>query len=123
MRRVLFVDDEPEVLSSLRRGLWKEGRRWSLVFAIGAESALAEVAQAEFDLVVSDLCMPGINGVALLERIQAQHERTVRVVLSGNADRATMERAHTVAHAVLSKPCSVSELRRCLERLLGDPAP
>jgi CheY-like chemotaxis protein len=120
---VLFVDDEPEVLASLRRGLWREQRRWNLVFAAGAESALAEVAREKVDLIVSDLCMPGIDGVALLERIQAEHGLTLRVVLSGNADRATMERALSVAHAVLSKRCSVSDLRNCLERLLGDPIP
>jgi HD-like signal output (HDOD) protein/ActR/RegA family two-component response regulator len=126
--RILFVDDERHVLEGLRAALRRDRTRWELAFAEGAEMALEKVRQEPFDLLICDMRMPGMDGPALLERIKIDHPATVRVILSGEADRATLLRALPVAQQFLSKPCSAETLRRTIERaeqvarLIDDPA-
>src|SRR5690242_19539811 len=57
-RRILFVDDDPPLLSGLSKALRKYRDRWAMVFAGSGEAALAEVRTAGFDVVVSDMRMP-----------------------------------------------------------------
>jgi CheY-like chemotaxis protein len=93
MSRILFVDDESDVLEGIRMSLRRERHRWTLHFALGATAALAELQRALFDLIVSDLRMPGMDGAELLARAQATQPGAARVVLSGNADQAMLDRA------------------------------
>lgn len=114
--RILFVDDETAILEGLQNLLRKERRRWDLVFAPGAQAALAELGKAPFDIVVSDMRMPGMDGAALLFKVKAEYPGTARLVLSGHADRAAVLRALPVAHQFLSKPCDAVVLRAAIER-------
>ena len=66
MRRVLFVDDEPRILEGLRRMLRPQRHEWEMAFAPGGEAALAMMEASPFDVIVSDMRMPGIDGAALL---------------------------------------------------------
>ncbi|HZU83404.1 MAG TPA: response regulator [Polyangiaceae bacterium] len=116
MKRVLFVDDEPALLAGLRDRLRKHRREWDMVFALGGEAALAECARGAFDVVVSDMRMPEMDGATLLGRIQKEYPSTVRIVLSGHAERAAVMRALPVAHQYLSKPCDVETLRSVISR-------
>jgi HD-like signal output (HDOD) protein/ActR/RegA family two-component response regulator len=116
MRRVLFVDDEIAVLDGLRDRLRKQRREWEMVFAQGGDAALAECARGAFDVVVSDMRMPGIDGAALLQRIKDTHPGTIRIVLSGHAEREAVMRALPVAHQYLSKPCDAETLRSVIAR-------
>lgn len=74
MRRVLFVDDEPAALDGLRRNLTLVGRDWDMQFAAGAGHILRSLEMAPA-VVVSDLRMPGIDGMGLLDSIRAMEER------------------------------------------------
>ena len=114
MRSILFVDDEIAVLRGLELALRRERARWRLVFALGAAEALRELAAAPFDVIVTDLQMPGMDGVALLARVRDDHPGLKRVVLSGNAESSVVARASEVAHVVLGKPCPIAELRACI---------
>jgi CheY-like chemotaxis protein len=114
--RVLFVDDERQVLDGLRNLLRRDRLRWDLVFAEGGQAALEKVREQPFDMVVSDMRMPGLDGPALLQRIKTDYPATVRVVLSGQADREAVLRSMPVAQQFLSKPCSEETLRRTIER-------
>lgn len=114
--RIVFVDDDEAILAGLAGLLRKERRRWDLSFACGAEAALAELARAPVDVVVSDMRMPGMDGAALLTRVQAEYPGTARIVLSGFAEREALVRAMTVAHQFLTKPCDGETLRSTLER-------
>ena len=116
MKAVLFVDDEPAVLEALRYALFRERRRWSIVFVTSGASALAELAKTSYDVIVSDLNMPDMDGLELLARVRAEHPSTVRVILSGNIERSV---DGAVAHEVLAKPCPMPALRSCLEHWLG----
>jgi HD-like signal output (HDOD) protein len=124
--RVLFVDDEPAVLDGLRDSLRRDRKRWDMVFARGAEQGLDEVRQARFQVVLSDMRMPGIDGAEFLSRVKAICPEAVRIVLSGQADTEATIRAVLVAQQFLSKPCELQVLRAAigraceLQRLLCD---
>jgi response regulator RpfG family c-di-GMP phosphodiesterase len=115
--RILFVDDERMVLDGLRNLLRRDRTRWDLSFAEGGRAALQEMADRPFDVVVSDMRMPGMDGPALLEQVKHEHPTTVRIVLSGQAQREDIARAVPAAHQFLSKPCSPDTLRRTIERI------
>ncbi len=117
--RILFVDDEPLMLQGLRNLLWKDKSRWDLVFANGGQEALALLASSPCDVVISDMLMPGMDGPELLTEVCARHPDSVRFILSGYADRASMLRAVPMAHQYLGKPCNSAALRGTIERALG----
>jgi putative nucleotidyltransferase with HDIG domain len=103
--RILFVDDEANVLSGLRRMLRGQRNVWDMHFANGGAEALEQFAIEPFDIVVSDMRMPGIDGAQLLSRVAADYPNTVRLVLSGQSEHERIFRAIGPAHQFLSKPC------------------
>jgi len=117
-KRILFVDDEPAILAGLQNLLYKDRRRWEMVFALGGQLALDEIRKAPFDIVVSDMRMPGIDGAMLLNVIKDEWPATVRIMLSGHADREAIVRALPALHQLLSKPCDANTLRGAIERSL-----
>lgn len=116
MKRFLFVDDEPRVLDGLQRVLRPHRLRWDCSFAAGGAAGLAEFEREPFDIVVTDMRMPGMDGAAFLEVVAARWPATVRLVLSGQADADAAMRAAGVAHQFLSKPCEPAVLERVLAR-------
>jgi putative nucleotidyltransferase with HDIG domain len=127
MKRVLFVDDEQHVLDGLRDALRRHRKRWDMRFASDATIAMQWMGDQAFDVVVSDMRMPGMDGAALLAHVKQRHAGTARVILSGQADRDSVLRALPSAHQFLSKPCEpenlivVIERASALQRLLADP--
>lgn len=109
--RILLVDDDGSVLAGLRHILRRERHRWDIRATDGAVAALAALAREPADVVVTDMRMPGMDGIDLLGRIHAEWPGTVRVLLSGWADLASITRAGTVAHRYLLKPCDAETLR------------
>ncbi len=116
MKRVIFVDDEQHVLDGLKNLLRKQRHQLDMSFALGGQAALDELAKAPFDVVVSDMRMPGMDGVALLQRVKEQYPATARIVLSGHAERDMVVRALPVSHQYLSKPCDADTLRQVILR-------
>lgn len=119
MKRILFVDDERAILDGLRDLLRKQRKAWKMVFAQGGEAALRELERDRFDVVVSDMRMPGIDGVALLQKVKERHAATARIILSGHAERDAVVAALPVAHQFLSKPCDAEVLRNVVNRACG----
>jgi HD-like signal output (HDOD) protein/ActR/RegA family two-component response regulator len=117
-KRILFVDDEPAILAGLQNLLYKDRKRWEMVFALGGQLALDEIRKAPFDIVVSDMRMPGMDGAMLLNAIKDECPATVRIMLSGHADREAIVRALPALHQLLSKPCDANTLRGAIERSL-----
>ena len=119
MKRILFVDDEPAVLEGLRNVLRAERAHWDMSFALGGEAALSELEGGPFDVIVTDMRMPGMDGLALLEIVRKRHPQVARIVLSGRSDLASVTRATSVAHQYLLKPCERDSLRAVVNRALG----
>jgi HD-like signal output (HDOD) protein len=116
MKRILFVDDEPQILDGLQNLLRKQRKQWDMVFAEGGQAALCELEKSAFDVVVSDMRMPGIDGATLLTRVKEMYPASARIILSGHAERDSIVRALPVAHQFLSKPCDAVLLRVVVER-------
>lgn len=115
-RNVMFVDDDPLVLGALANRLRRHRDRWRMVFAASAADALTALEAARFDVIVSDLRMPGMDGAELLERVRATFPDVVRIVLSGHADHQTLLRALPFAHQYLTKPCAAEVLADTIDR-------
>ena len=119
MKRVLFVDDEPQVLQGLRAGLYARRKQWHMEFADSAARALELMKESRFDVLVTDLRMPGVDGTTLVAKARSESPDTIRIVLSGYADEEQSRRLVSLAHRYLSKPCELKRLEECIERCLG----
>jgi HD-like signal output (HDOD) protein/CheY-like chemotaxis protein len=129
VKRILFVDDERNVLEGLRGLLHKQRKVWEMSFASSGEEALAILASGgPFDVVVSDMRMPAMSGAELLSRVQREHPHAVRIVLSGQTEQDVARRIVHVAHQFLAKPCDGRQVQQTIERacnlqaLLAQPA-
>jgi len=128
MRRILFVDDEVGVLEALRDALAGRGDEWDMRLARDAPAAVQALGSETFDVVASDLRLPGVTGAELLARVQASCPEAVRVILCDEHDMRGALREAPAAHAFVTKPCDPGALaavveRACLLReMLGDEA-
>jgi len=124
---ILFVDDDPNVLSGLRRMMHPFRDEYELLFANGGQEALDMMGQKPSDIVVSDMRMPGMNGAELLHKIYDLYPGTIRFILSGHSDRELIMQSVGFAHQYLAKPCEPETLRNSINRslalqnLLGNP--
>lgn len=115
-KRVLFVDDEAAILDGLKAVLRPQRREWDMVFALGGPAGLSEVQGSAFDVVVTDMRMPVIDGAGLLTRVKELQPRAVRLVLSGQTDQQTALKTVFTAHQFLAKPCDTEKLRSVVKR-------
>jgi HD-like signal output (HDOD) protein len=111
------VDDEPEVLTVLRMAMRPMAKDWDTQFAESGEEALGLMAQQPFDVVVSDMRMPGMNGAQLLNHVLQKYPHAARIVLSGYADLEDAMNCVGVVHQFLRKPCRLVDLRNSLKRI------
>src|SRR5258708_5867146 len=117
--RILFVDDEAFVLEGLQRMLRHLRAEWEMVFAESGSKALELMGQNPFDVVVSDMRMPGMNGAELLAEVMKRYPKTVRLILSGHADQALILKCVGSTHQYLSKPCEPDMLKATVLRAAG----
>ncbi len=113
-KKIVFVDDEPNILDGLRRMLRSLRAEYDMYFAAGGREALELMAKDRFDVVISDMRMPGMDGAQLLEIIQKEHPHTIRIMLTGQADEASILRTVGVVHQFLAKPCDPEKLKTIL---------
>ncbi|MCG6659318.1 response regulator [Halomonas campisalis] len=116
---LLLVDDEPHVLSALKRALRREHYR--LLTAADGEQALALLDTESVDLVVSDSLMPGMDGAELLGHIQRRWPDCLRMLLTGRADLKATVRAINEGHIYhfIAKPWDDDELRLTIRQALA----
>jgi DNA-binding NtrC family response regulator len=115
MLRVLFVDDEPAILGAFRRLLHSLRSQWQIEFVSSAQAALEKMDHAEFDVVVSDMRMPGMDGAQLLAEVMRRRPSTIRILLSGMITEEAMTRAAANTHHLIAKPCDVKQLVALIE--------
>lgn len=115
-KRILFVDDDPQLLKALKRMLWSAEARWDMVFVQTGAQAMETLDQAAFDVIVTDMRMPGIDGAQLLARVRRDFPWMMRLVLSGVSDKAMIMRSVPVAHQFLTKPVSSEQLMAVIDR-------
>jgi len=118
---VLFVDDEENILRSLKRGLIDE--EFQCHFAIDGEEALELMEKWEIAVIVSDMRMPGMDGVQLLRKVRDCWPRTIRVVLSGYVQlvQVLMAVNEVGISGFLTKPWRLEEeFRETIHRALDE---
>jgi HD-like signal output (HDOD) protein len=116
MKELLFVDDEIRVLQGLQRQLRNMRHEWDMHFVDGGKKALDFMASRPVDVLVTDMMMPEMDGAELLVEVSKLHPNTIRIVLSGHAEREGILRLVGPAHQYLSKPCNAEELRTAVAR-------
>jgi putative nucleotidyltransferase with HDIG domain len=117
MTRVLLVDDEPMILRAMER-VFRRERNWHTVTCSGGLEALRALEAEPVDIIVSDLNMPGMDGITLLELVRDRHPEVARFVLSGHSNHADALRAAAVAHQFFAKPFNSDRLRQTIARVM-----
>ena len=121
MKRILFVDDEPNFLNGIRRMLRSERDTWDLHFAQSAQEGLDMAVETSFDVIVSDVQMPNMSGLDLVEALRADDrtKNTPVVILTGNAELDLKRRALDLgATDLLNKPVNPEDLRARLRNTI-----
>lgn len=117
--RLLIVDDEIEVIESLRRTLRREP--YNVLTATSALTALEMLEERSVDLLLSDIDMPGMDGLELVAEVRQRHPEIVRMVLTGDASLSSVLTAINTGevHRYFLKPWDNEELRSMLARALA----
>jgi HD-like signal output (HDOD) protein/CheY-like chemotaxis protein len=113
---VLFVDDEPMVLRGLQRMLRPLANEWEMAFVESGPKALELMTKTAYSVVVTDMRMPGMNGAELLGEISQKYPTSVRIILSGHADKNLIVQCVGTAHQFLAKPCEPDSLKAAVQR-------
>lgn len=116
---ILFVDDEKLIRNLFARELRDEG--FKVTTAAGGSEAIGEVERTKYDLVVTDLMMPGVDGFDVLKAVKRHAPQTCVIILTGYGDlQSSNDALRLGADDFILKPCEVSDLisriRRCLEK-------
>lgn len=114
-KSVLFIDDEENLLHAIRRELFTHG--YNVFTAINAEEAFTILDKYEVGVVVSDQLMPCVDGATLLSRIKKKYPKSVRIIMSGNSDFETLQRAINIGEIFkfIPKPCDKNKLIKELD--------
>jgi len=111
--RILIVDDEPQLLLALQRSLRLKQPDWDILLAGSGQEAMEQLRLQPFDLLVTDILMPGVDGMDLLARVRADPvlQDTMVIFMTGKDDRNSLRAGMTAgADDYLTKPFTPSEL-------------
>jgi DNA-binding NarL/FixJ family response regulator len=108
--RFLLVDDDPLMLRSMGRLLRKAHPDWEIATAESGEEALAELDSQTYDVLVTDLQMPNMDGVELLAQVVQRYPEITCVIHSSHLESLGSERVRQYARAILQKGADADEL-------------
>lgn len=114
--KILFVDDDPNLLSGIQRQLRK---LFVIETALGGEDGLEAVkSRGPYSVIVSDLRMPGMDGIQFLSRVKKLNSDSVRMMLTGNADLHAAIKAVNEGNifGFMTKPCPPETLAKALHQ-------
>ena len=119
MKRVLIVDDEEDMLWMLQRNLSKGLKDVEILAAKSAEEALAILSDKSAQLVISDINMPGMNGLDLLSEINSRYPETSVIIMTAYPSNAYENEAMlSGCLRFIEKPFDIKEVRQIVERVL-----
>ena len=108
-RKILVVDDDPVVAKSFKRVLAAKG--YAVLTAENGEDALKKLGAEKYDLVFTDIKMPGMSGIEVAERVKDSQPWLPVVIITGYADKAEKGRIAALGVAkMLSKPFRIEDL-------------
>jgi DNA-binding NtrC family response regulator len=115
-RTILIVDDEPRALHSLYRSLRGLPGDWDIRCAASAADALVLLGQRPADVLLTDLYMPGMDGLQLLRQVRGTWPEMLRLAMSGYSDQEQAMQPEGLAHQFLRKPCLPEAVAAAIER-------
>jgi len=121
LKSILVVDDEEDLTWSISKSLEKNDKNFEVICVNNGDSALAYLATRHVDLVITDMRMPGRDGLALLKDIKRDYPRTRAIIMTAhNSDevRGQIER-HGLTSYYLEKPFELRYLRQLIYDALG----
>ncbi len=113
---ILFVDDEVNILQALKRMLHPHRQQWAMTFCSNSEEALKLLREKQFDVLVTDIRMPHVDGSRVLFESFLYQPETMRCILSGFAEREQTIKVAGTAHQFLSKPCTKDAIENMVSR-------
>jgi len=116
-KRILFVEDNPLLRQMYLMMMEAENDSWEAVAAADARQALGLMDQSPFEVVVSDMRMPGMDGIELMGVVRQLYPGSSRILLSGLSDQSEIARSLDSTHQFLAKPFDVKALKATLSRL------
>jgi len=119
MNRILFVDDDIDILRLLKNGLKSMQDEWEMHFAEGGREAIALMQQGCFDVLITDLLMPELDGISLLNTVMKKYPNTIRFVLSGASDQEIKLKSVNRSHQLLDKSIAMAELKSMILQALA----
>jgi CheY-like chemotaxis protein/HD-like signal output (HDOD) protein len=119
MKSVLFVDDEPRILEGIDNLLFDLDEDWDVHTADSGRKALELLSARRFDVLVTDMRMPGMDGPALLSVVRELYPDIALFVLSGHADKEALLSTLGSVHRFLAKPCDGLHLIKTLQDTAG----
>ena len=117
--RILFVDDDPNILNGLKRSLRTMRAEWDMIFVDSGIEAIKEIRSKAIDVIISDMRMPGMDGIQLLSTVKAEFPNTVRLALSGHTETKMLLESVKAVHQFLSKPCSAETVKATIQRAIS----
>ncbi|MFQ5965179.1 MAG: HDOD domain-containing protein [Candidatus Scalinduaceae bacterium] len=116
MRKILFADDDQNVLKEFKKTLRPMCHEWEMEFAVSGEEALEFMSKTSFDVVLSDIRMTSKEGIKIPDIVMERYPETVRIILSGHSDRERVLRSVKSTHQFLIKPCDIEKIKYTIER-------
>lgn len=117
MRKILFVDDEPNVIEDFKSKMGPIQSIWDVSFASSGEDALKVLAETpDYDVIISDIDMPNMDGAELLSIVMEEYPDIVRIVLSDHSGESVALKTIKSAHQFLLKPCDLDIMLYTIER-------
>jgi HD-like signal output (HDOD) protein len=114
---ILFVEDNPVLLAMYGMMLEGEMDEWEVSTALSGAQALEMMEGQSFEVVVSDLRMPGMSGVELFNEVRRRFPKTSRIIVSGQQDMEEVAQCLASTHQFLSKPVDSKTLKNTLTRI------
>jgi HD-like signal output (HDOD) protein/ActR/RegA family two-component response regulator len=116
-KRILFVDDEKKILKGIERALDDMQNEWHIEFAASGKEALDILGSKTFDIVITDMRMPGMDGDQLLSEVKERFPRIIRIVLTGTTERDMVLKLVKTGHQYIAKPCNFETLKSKIDSI------
>ena len=119
LKKILIVDDEETLTFSLYQAFIKAPYDCEVVTASSGEEAIEKLESGNFDLVITDIAMPGIDGLELLSIIKSKTPETKVVIITAYGTDEREEKAYKIgADKYIEKPFDISELRNLVFKII-----
>lgn len=118
-KRLLIVDDEETLTFSLYQSFILSAKDYEVVTAASGEEAMEKMTENPFDLIITDICMPGISGFDVLKEIRQNHPRTDVILMTAYGSGELREQAEREgAKHYIEKPFEIKEFKQLVMNTL-----